>query len=73
MVLLQPMPEHRTVDFIKQAMVNLDDAVGADSKNVLVVSSMMNLAQCQAIWHHRQAQRIVVRNDVSCIEQFAVM
>ncbi len=56
-------------------MADLDDVVWPDTKNVLVIGRVVNLAQGQAIWYDGLAQWTsdAVGNNMRGVEEFAMM
>lgn len=44
MHLLDSMLQHRTIDLVKESLVDSDDEIGGDSEKVAVECSVMDLA-----------------------------
>ena len=70
--LLDPMLQHRAIDFVEYVVVDGDNPFGADSQNVAVVRSVVDLAQGQPVRRDWLALRLPVLDDVSGIEEIAV-
>ena len=71
--LLETVPKHRTVDFIKNVLAHLDDQIRTDADDVAVEGSVVQLAQCQPIRDHRFAPHMGIRENVGGIEQLHVV
>ena len=72
MTLLQAILQHRSIHLIQQVGLNLHDEVRANTENVAVVGSVMDLAQRQAITHRSQPAFMAVRDDVRRVQQLRV-
>jgi hypothetical protein len=56
-MLLEAVSQHRAIDLVEKPIVYLDDSIGANAEDVLIVGSMMNLAQWHAVWDHCVLER----------------
>src|SRR5438034_10906314 len=65
---LQPDLEHRTVGLAQHIMSDLDPQIGSNTKNVGVECGVMQLAQRQPVRNNGVASRILVREDMCCVE-----
>ena len=72
MHLLEAVFEHRPVLFLKQLSIDSDLAPGGDPEKVAIERSMVDLAQCHPVSHHRIAIVLAITDDVSGIEQLGM-
>ncbi len=68
--LLQSMQEHWTIVFAQDIIPNLNNTVGANSENIRVIGSMMQLAEGYSIRDHRVAARMPIRKDMCRFKKF---
>jgi len=65
--------KHWAIDLIEQIVPDLDGVIRADAEDVRVVSRVVNLAERQPIRDDRQTLLFRIRNDVSSVQQRAVV
>jgi hypothetical protein len=66
------MREHRAVGLVQNVLAELDREVRGDPQDVGIERGVVKLAQREAIRHDRFAARVPVRQDVGCLQQFAM-
>ena len=66
------MTQHRSVVLLENFAPNLDQAVRANTDEVLVERCMMEFAQGKSIWNPRLTT-VLGRNDVRSVEEFAML
>jgi hypothetical protein len=69
---LDAVQKHGAVLLSKNVLANLNDQVWAHAQDVPIESSMMELAQSQAVRDGRVALRVTVWKNVRGIKQFEV-
>jgi hypothetical protein len=68
----QAVLKDRSVVFLEHVRPDLDDVVGGDSQDKVVVGGMVELAQGQAVRHDRLAFRGAVWKNVRGVEQLSM-
>lgn len=71
--LLQAVAEHGAIDFVQHLLVDLDTEVRTDAEQELVVRAVVDTAERESVRHHRQAALVRVVDDVSGVEQAAML
>ena len=66
---LEAVTQHRSVDLLKHAAVDVHDEVRADTHDVSIVGRVVDLAESKAIAHDRVSAWKPVSDDVSSVEQ----
>ena len=67
---LESVKEHRTVLLEEDVPPNLDEVVGPDPDEVLVIRSVVQLAERQPVGHYRIPSRIGIGDYVCRIEEW---
>ncbi len=66
--LLQPVQEHRAVPFIADVATDNNHEVRSDTEDVLVIGSVVDLAERKSVRHDGETPRMSVRQDVRRVE-----
>jgi len=70
--LLEPVFEHRAVNFVEQSLIDPDHEARGDPQEVPVEGCVVNLAQGHSIGYDGVATYLAVTDDVGGVEQFDV-
>jgi hypothetical protein len=65
---LDAVLEHGAVAFAQDVLTDMDPVVGVYAKNVLIVGSVVDLAERESVRYDRRAPLIRIRDDVGGIQ-----
>jgi len=72
MELLEPEPQHRSVDLVQDVASYFNHEVWTNAYDIAVECCMVELAQSEAVRRHRLTLGMRVRKDVGCIKKFGM-